>query len=299
MPQSKKIHIAWYIASDYFAAVLAWIIMYFSRRLLLAEPVMMDGEIYLNNRFWLGISIIPLCWLMFYAMVGSYNSMYKKSRLNEFTITFICSLIGCTVIFFSIVINDPQTDYRYYYKTYFIFLGAEFFFTITGRWILLNIVKKQLEKGRVQFNTLLVGSNPAVYKIFKDTHEGLRSIGYHYLGFVSNETNIKNGITKYLPQFGGMNDLEKTIDKNNIELVVIAMEKSEKDQVEKIIERLSEKDVDIKIVPNILDILSGSVKTNNLFGAVLSDIQTSLIPDWQQNIKRLIDVIVSITGMIL
>lgn len=299
MLQSKKIHIAWYILSDYIAAILAWIVMYFSRRLLLSEPVTMDGEIYLNNRFWLGISVIPLCWLMFYAMVGSYTSMYKKSRLNEFTITFICSLIGCTVIFFSIVINDPQTDYRYYYKTYFIFLGAQLVFTLIGRWIILNIIKNQLEKGSVQFNTLLVGSNPAVYKIFKDTNEGLRSIGYHYLGFVSNETNIKNGITKYLPQFGAMDDLEKTIDKNGIELVVIAMEKSEKDQVEKIIERLSEKDVDIKIVPNILDILSGSVKTNNVFGAVLSDIQTSLIPDWQQNIKRLIDVVIAIAGMIL
>ena len=299
MPQSKKIHIAWYILSDYFAAVLAWVVMYFSRRLLLSEAVIMDGVIYLNNRFWLGISLIPLCWLMFYAMVGSYTSLYKKSRLNEFTITFICSLIGCTVIFFSIVINDPQTDYRYYYKTYFIFLGAQLILTLIGRWIILNLVKSQLQEGSVQFNTLLVGSNPAVYKIFKDTNDGLRSIGYRYMGFVSNETNIKNGITKYLPQCGAMEELEKTIDKNKVELVVIAMEKSEKDQVEKIIERLSEKDVDIKIVPNILDILSGSVKTSNVFGAVLSDIQTSLIPDWQQNIKRLIDVIIAIAGMIL
>src|SRR5580658_1836464 len=130
MPQPKKLHIAWYILSDYFTAILAWIVMYFSRRLLLAEPVLINGEIYFNNRFWLGIVFIPLCWLIFYGMVGSYNSLYKKSRLNEFTLTFICSLIGCTIIFFSIVINDPQTDYRYYYKTYFIFLGAQFIFTI-------------------------------------------------------------------------------------------------------------------------------------------------------------------------
>jgi polysaccharide biosynthesis protein PslA len=297
MPKSKKLHVGWYILSDYLAAILAWIIMYFSRRLLLSEPVIVNDEIYLNNRFWLGISFIPLCWLIFYGMVGSYNSMYKKSRLNEFTLTFICCLIGCTIVFFSIVINDPQTDYRYFYKTYFIFLAAQFAFTIIGRSILLNIVKKQLERGSVQFNTLLAGSNPALFKIFKDTNDGLRSIGYHYMGFVSSDNN-KNSINKYLPQLGIMDDLEKTIDKNDIDLVVIAMEKSEKEQVEKIIERLSEKDVDIKIVPNILDILSGSVKTSNVFGAVLSDIQTSLIPDWQQNIKRLIDVIISIIGMI-
>jgi exopolysaccharide biosynthesis polyprenyl glycosylphosphotransferase len=298
MSQSKKLHIAWYILSDYLAAVLAWIIIYFTRRLLLSEPVVLNNEIYLNNRFWLGLSLIPLGWIIFYGMVGSYHSMYKKSRLNEFTVTFICSLIGCTILFFAIVINDPQTDYRYYYKTYFTFLAAQFALTIIGRWIFLNIVKKQLEKGRIQFNTLLVGSNPVASKIFKENKEGLRAMGYHFLGYAGNENNSKNGISSCLPKLGNMDELEIIIDKDNIALVVIAMEKSEKEQVEKIIERLSEKDVEIKIAPNILDILSGSVKTSEVLGAMLSDIQTALIPAWQQNIKRLIDVMVASAGLL-
>ncbi len=296
MPIPKQIHIGWYIFSDYLAAVITWIILYFTRRMLLHEPIFIDNTIYLNNRFWLGISLIPVCWLIFYAMIGSYNSMYKKSRLNEVTITFICNIIGCTIIFFSIVINDPQTDYRYYYKAYSAFIISGFFFTVTGRWILLNITKSQLTKGAIKFNTLLVGSNSVATRTFKDTNEGLLSIGYHYTGYLSNE-NI-NGISKQLKQLGKIDDMEAAIDKNNIELVVIAMEKSEKEQVEKIIERLSEKDVEIKIVPNMLDILSGSVKTSNVFGAMLSDIQTSLIPTWQQNFKRMTDVVFSILAVI-
>src|ERR1700733_11806807 len=143
MLTSRKIHIIGYIFSDYLAAILSWIILYFTRRSLLSEPILINHQIYLNNRFWLGISIIPVGWVILYGIVGSYHNLYKKSILNEYTMTFICSLIGCTVLFFSIVINDPQTDYRYYYKTYFIFLGAQFIFTIFARWIILNIVKKQ------------------------------------------------------------------------------------------------------------------------------------------------------------
>ena len=52
-------------------------------------------------------------------------------------------------------------------------------------------------------------------------------------------------------------------------------------------------------MPSVLDILSGSVKTSHVFGAMLSDIQTGLMPEWQQNIKRLIDVITSIFAAIL
>ncbi|MEO5563137.1 MAG: exopolysaccharide biosynthesis polyprenyl glycosylphosphotransferase, partial [Chitinophagaceae bacterium] len=60
-----------------------------------------------------------------------------------------------------------------------------------------------------------------------------------------------------------------------------------------------EKDVEIKIQPDSLDILSGSVKTNNVLGAALIDLKTGLMPEWQLHIKRLMDVLVAIAGFIL
>src|ERR1700704_4563912 len=168
MRAHQKIHIIWYIFSDYIAAILAWIILYFTRRFLLSEPIVVNHQLYLNNRFWPGLLIIPMGWLIFYGMVGSYHSLYKKSRLNELTLTAICSLIGCTVLFFSIVINDPQTDYRYYYKAFFTFLSIQFILTWFGRWLILNFTKRQLKKGIVGFNTLLVGGNAVALKIYQD-----------------------------------------------------------------------------------------------------------------------------------
>jgi exopolysaccharide biosynthesis polyprenyl glycosylphosphotransferase len=197
------------------------------------------------------------------------------------------------------VINDPQTDYRYYYKTYFIFFSVQLIFTIIGRLVLLALARRQLQKGSVQFNTLLVGNPPTAPAIYKDTRNGLRSIGYRYIGYADGISGPGKQPPGYLPRAGSIDELETIIDRDSIKLVVIAMEKDQKEQVEKIIERLSDKDVEIKIIPEILDILSGSVKTNNVFGAVLMDIQTSLIPAWQQNIKRLIDVVSALLGLIL
>jgi exopolysaccharide biosynthesis polyprenyl glycosylphosphotransferase len=299
MTFSRKIHIIWYILADYLAAVLSWIILYFTRRSLLSEPIFINGHIFLNNRFWMGISLIPVGWLILYGLIGSYQFLYKKSILNEYSMIFICSLIGCTVLFFSIVINDPQTDYRYYYKAFFSFLISQMFLTFIGRWIILFIVKRQLSGGQVYFNTLLVGGDTVAAKTFRETRRGLRTTGYHYVGYAGNGYLGKGQMNELLPQVGDIENLESIIDSHKIELVVLAMEKSEKEQVERIVERLSEKDVEIKIIPDILDILSGSVKTSNVLGAVLSDIQTGLIPEWQQNIKRLVDVVVSCLGLIL
>jgi exopolysaccharide biosynthesis polyprenyl glycosylphosphotransferase len=299
MSANKRIHSAWYIFSDYIAAILAWIVLYFARRIYLHETIYtQEHGLILGSPFWLGLILMPIAWLIFFTLVGSYHSLYKKSRLNEFTNTIITCIIGCTVIFFSIVINDPQHKYTYFYKALFTYIWAQLFFTWLGRSLLLSKVRKQLTKGSVQFNTLLVGGNAVASKIYKDTQAGLRLAGYHYTGFVAMGQEA-NGISSYLPQHGCITEIEQVIREQKVQLVVIALEKSEKQQVEKIVSVLSEEDVDIKIAPDILDILSGSVRTSNLFGAVLSDLKTGLMPEWQQNIKRVIDVVVASIGMLL
>ena len=177
--------------------------------------------------------------------------------------------------------------------------GIHFFLTFSGRWLLLNKAKRQLLNRKIYFNTLMIGSQDNAMGIFKETEKSLHDGGYRYAGFVTPDNGGKNGIQKLIPKLGSVDQLEKIIDENHIQLVVIAMEKSEQLLLASIINRLSEKDVEIKIQPNILDILSGSVKTSNVMGAALIDLQTGLMPEWQQNIKRLIDVAVAVTGLVL
>jgi polysaccharide biosynthesis protein PslA len=294
----RKIHITWYVLSDFLSAIISWMILYFTRRILLNEPVFTNGEIFLNDRFWLGLALIPAGWVFFYALIGTYHSLYKKSRLSEFTNTALSSLIGCTILFFAIVINDPQTDYRYYYKAYFTFLGMHFLVTWTGRWIILYFSKMQLRKGYIVFNSLLLGSGPTGVRTYEETVNGLRSNGYKYTGYI--QPNVAGEMMPMPLRFLGSTDrLEELLEQEDIRLVVIAMEKNDQGEVEKIVQRLSEKDVEIKITPDILDILSGSVKTSNLFGALLSDIHTGLMPEWQMHIKRLVDLVISFLALIV
>jgi exopolysaccharide biosynthesis polyprenyl glycosylphosphotransferase len=145
----------------------------------------------------------------------------------------------------------------------------------------------------------MIGSSDNAIRIYKETEKNLLDGGYRYAGFITPANNGKNGIDKFIPKLGSIDQLEKIIDEKNIKQVVLAMEKSEQPVLENIINRLSEKDVEIKIQPNILDILSGSVKTSNVLGAPLIDLKTGLMPEWQQNVKRLMDIIISLIGLVL
>ena len=133
MKQTKPIHIAWYVFSDFLMASLAWGIMYFLRKYFLGLTVSEDGELAIDDNFWLGITLVPLGWLILYTLVGSYRSLYKKSKLQEITTVFICSLIGTAFLYFAIILNDIQEDnksYKYYYIAFFTLLGIHLLLTI-------------------------------------------------------------------------------------------------------------------------------------------------------------------------
>jgi polysaccharide biosynthesis protein PslA len=144
----------------------------------------------------------------------------------------------------------------------------------------------------------MVGSQENALKIYRETEKSLHDGGYRYVGFASHNHHSRDNIQS-LPKLGSIEELEQIIDGHDIKQVVLAFEKSEKPLMESVINRLSEKDVEIKIHPDTMDILSGYVKTSNVLGAVLIDLKTGLMPEWQQHIKRLLDVVVSLTGLII
>ena len=299
MNTGKQISIAWYVVMDYIMTALAWAIFYFIRKTLLKEPIVEAGQLQVTRQVLLGIVFIPVCWLILFALVGSYHSLYKKSRLFEFTITLVCSLIGSVIIFFVFILNDVIGNYYYYYLAFLSLFFVHLSFIFFGRWLVLNRVKKQLLSGEVYFNTLMVGSQNNALKIYRETEKKLHDGGYRYVGFASHDHISTDNIQKLIPELGTVDELEHIIDEHKIIQVVLAMEKSEQPLMESIINRLSEKDVEIKIHPDTLDILSGFVKTNNVLGAVLIDLKTGLMPDWQQHIKRLLDVFSALIVLII
>jgi exopolysaccharide biosynthesis polyprenyl glycosylphosphotransferase len=296
---NKQISATWYAAIDFITAAMAWACFFFVRKYLLNEAISSSGVLQVDNKFLLGIIFIPVSWLLFYGLVGTYHSLYKKSRLMEITSAFVCSLLGTIVLFFLFLLDDVNNNYSYYYAAFASLFSIHFLFTIIGRLSLLTIVKKQILYGKVKFNTLIIGSGENAVKILKETQKGLREGGFYYTGYIAPDNNGKTGIGKSLDKLGPLAELEKVIDEKDISQIVIAVEKHEQYLLESIINRLSEKDVEIKIQPNTLDILSGSVRTSNVMGAVLIDLKTGLMPEWQQNIKRITDILFSITALIL
>ncbi|MBX3257006.1 MAG: sugar transferase [Chitinophagaceae bacterium] len=299
MRNQNKIPIAWYAVSDYIMAALAWVIAFFMRKALSGFDMNIAGELAYNTLLLVSIFLIPAGWLMLFLLAGCYHqSLYVKSRLKEFTTTFMCILLGCLVLFFILVLDDSSVNYPYYYKAFFTLFVCHLLLIWLGRYILLRIARGQLLKRKVWFNTVIIGNNPVSVQIFKDIKRNEDLLGYRFQGFV--ETGYSgNGLKKYLNSLGKIDELETILDVNKTEQVIVALDGATQQQITDIINRISEKDIEIKLAPSHLDILAGSVRTNNVLDAPLIDIRKGLIPEWQQHLKRLTDIVISALGLIL
>lgn len=298
MKKHQYLHINWYVISDYVLSLIAWFLFSLHRENLLGEELLLD----MPYPFLIFSSVfVPLGWIMLYLLTGSYSmSLYKKSRLNEITHTLIITLIGSIILFFFLFIDDKKSTYTYYYNVFFTLFILQFVLVLIGRMILLTLSKKHLKKGSVSFATLFVGNNANALKVYQDINQHFVYLGFNPVGFVEvDEQHHKNNLGRFIPKLGNLDDMESVIDQHHIKNVIVALDRTENDKAETVVNRLIEKDVDIKLVASTLDIVTGSVKTANVFGATLIDVNSNLLPLWQQNIKRLIDVIIGVSGLII
>ncbi len=300
MKAYKPLHINWYVLSDAIAAALAWWLFAVVRRLMLNEYPADLFSLSHDPAFQVSIFLVPFFWVSLFLLTGSYRqSLYQKSRLNEFTTTFVVSLVGCIILFFLLILNDKTENYLYFYRSFFVFLSLQFVVTFAARALVLMPVKAHLISGKFKINTLIIGNNKNAVKVYCEVEKNFAGLGYAVAGFLTTETITKNGLSKWIKKLGTLNELESVVKTHNIQLTIICLDASESAITESLVSRLSELDVDIKLYPNTLDILAGSVKATNVMGALLIDIYTGLIPVWQQNIKRLIDVIVALSAAII
>lgn len=296
MPQKLRIHIIWYLFADWMAAVISWGFFYLQRRMLLGETDKLFAQSF-DEKFFVGILFIPIGWIVLYHLFGSYRNLYKKSRLQELTATFFCCLLGCIVLFFALLLDDKIISYKNYYLEFSLLFALQFCITWLMRWILLSKIKTQFIKGEVKINTLIIGSENRAIQLYKTIKEAREALGYFFCGYVSTSAASNNGMHKLLPSLGIINNITSIVKENKIEQVIIATEEKDLAALQESLNMLSELDVEIKLLPNTIDILSGSVRTTNVMGAMLIELHNGMMSEWQQNIKRLIDVVVSLLSL--
>ncbi len=281
------------ILLDWLSALFAWGTFFYVRKVKLEMAQFEPTE-----SFYLGLALIPIFWLFLYTLQGTYHDVRRLHRIKIFNLSFVSTLIGVICLFFVFLLDDEINGYRQYYSAVFLLFGIHFTFTFLPRVLLVSWIVGRIHKRKAGFKTLIIGGSEKAVEVFNEI-EGLpKGIGADFVGFI-NINGVDRLLEDKLTYLGHIDDVENILRQNEIEEVIIALESVEHDKLKKIISRLEGGDVKIKILPDMYDILSGTVKMNNIFGALLIEVNADVMPIWQRTVKRILDVVFSLIAIVL
>lgn len=274
------------VFSDWLVSTLVWCLFFFFRKTWIEGK-----EFHTDQNFIFGIIAVPLVLLLIYYLQGTYLQLRRMYRVKILQLTFIASFIGSLVIFFSLLLDDEVTNYQMYYRSFALLFSLHFslLFMIRLTWVTLLIY--HLRKPGQGFRTVIIGGSDKAIDIYNELSQQ-KNLVNHLIGYI-NINGVDRSLENYLPYLGHSDQLELLLAINQVEEVVIAIESSDHNRIQKIISRIQDGKLKINILPDMFELLAGSLKMTNIYGTLLLEIINDGMPVWQRALKRFMDIVIS------
>ena len=287
-----------YVVGDYVMSNLAW----FTYNIIRFQTGHVVGWPYLvsylkSDMVLLGQLIFPLLMMVTYAFSGYYNNVCRKSRVQELLTTLASAGINTLLLFFVALINDVIGMRFNDYKMILILWALLFGFVYLVRAAITNKASRDIKSGKWSFPTLIIGSGSAALAFAEKLNRRRESTGYEIKGFINipGENPVKENP---LPCYD-LDHIKEVCDREGIWELIVVPTRDDTHQIMNAINRLFSLGLPINISPERFNMMQTPVRISDLYGEPLVNISQSSLSDSGKNIKRALDILVSIVALIL
>ena len=295
MISQRKTELFIYRCLDFFSAMLAWFLFFCWRKKIEGVEISIT-EIFDDQKLLLGLFFIPVGWLVLYSVFDKYSDIYRYSRMSTLIRTFWLSILGVSILFFTVLIDDRTLNYTVYVTPFFRLLFLHFSITAFVRMFFLTLAKQRLKAGKVSYNAIIIGGDDNAVNLYNEITSRKNNLGLKFIGFIDSNGKSKNKLQSQIPLLGRLDQMFEVIENNSVEEVIIAIETTDHDRLKQILDILYDTDerVLIKIIPDMYNIMVGNVKMNAVYDEILLQIERGFMPNWEKIVERIIDVIVAL-----
>ena len=103
--------IACLVSIDYFSAAGAWALFFYLRQVLIEKH-----DFHPDQNFLLGTFLLPIFWLCFYLLQGTYHDVRRLFRMKVLIMSLGATFFGTIVLFFTLLLDDQIQTYQSYYQ---------------------------------------------------------------------------------------------------------------------------------------------------------------------------------------
>lgn len=239
------------------------------------------------------VYLLP-AWILIFALEGLYNIKQSRKGLNEFFGIIIAVSSGIMLV------------------VAWIFLSRTFFFSrlvIIYAWI-IAIVFITLGRNLIRFmqtylynynigvhRLILIGNNDVSYTIAKFIKDQ-KNLGYKLIGIIGEKKDQHDGNPlKYL---GNITDLVKIVDKNYpVDEIIVTDRKMMGSLALGIMQFCQERKIAFLETPNFLEFQGKNIDVSTIAGIPIVEFKRTRLDGWWRIIKRLLDILGGLIGMII
>lgn len=236
-----------------------------------------------------------LSFCIIYFILKIYNNSWRFSGTSEYMSLVALSSSTTILSYIFRIFFRLDTKSSLYFETWIIFT----FLLIVSRFLMFLTRMKGIGKSDINSeNVLIYGAGEAGVLLVKESRIN-PNFSYRIVGFLDDNPNKKGGKVYGLKVLGGLEDVEKIIEKNDVSKIIISMPSVEQSKISNILKELNKlKDVSVKILPNVDNLIEEgnlstqlrNIKLEDLLGREEIKINTKEVFDFIQ------DKIVFVTG---
>ena len=288
---------------DIFAVNIAFFTAFWLRYQSNFFPESYNPHLYIFS-YAIPAAIMTVVWIVLFFFTGLYRDWYKESRIDEF---FVVSKTVLTGIFFLFLVTSSaqiiefaQTGnaHAFFTRTKFAILLTYglcmLFFATANRFIMHTFLAVLFSRGIAVSRMLVIGANTSGSSLVKELAQ-YPQLGYRVTGFVDDDGRKTGEICEGLKILGTYSDIPNIVMKERINGLIIAHVSTSANEIQKILSYCGDIRVNIYMVPSLENVITGHLKTHQVFGVPLMVLLQDHMPAWEAQIKRLVDMVVSST----
>jgi exopolysaccharide biosynthesis polyprenyl glycosylphosphotransferase len=237
--------------------------------------------------------VIPV-WLFLF----NNRKMYRPRRIVYFSDDFFAVVRLVTIGM--LIVMASTFFYRAFSYSRLVFgligLTAVSFISL-GRFALLKFEQWYYSKGNDLQRVAVIGTNDIAKRISASLAAN-RMLGYEALGYFSANGKPAPGI-KSLPHLGSFSSLPGKIKKRDIDVILIALNEKEYPLLRSLIRSCQGLDVEIMMVPDIVELMASQVRIKHLNGIPFLGIKSPALSAWNFIVKRAFDIACAATILVL
>ena len=236
-----------------------------------------------------------LSFCVIYFILKIYNNSWRFSGTSEYMSLVALSSSATILSYIFRIFLKLDTKSSLYFETWIIFT----FLLIVSRFLMFLTRMKGITKSDINSeNVLIYGAGEAGVLLVKESRIN-PNFSYRIVGFLDDNPNKKGGKVYGLKVLGGLEDVEKIVERNDVSKIIISMPSVEQSKISNILKELNKlKDISVKILPNVDNLIEEgnlstqlrNIKLEDLLGREEIKINTKEVFDFIQ------DKIVFVTG---